>query len=159
MSLPDDQGRLYWAQEANDVAGNVTTTIPLGATNVRRIARQILLKYHCSSDADDRTPVITLRDVADTSGPTGFSIDADVWDTPALTLSANQEGIIFVSEHGFVSLNDNGTITYADNTTAPNPFPLRVGPGETADLIVAVGNGNANDDYDVFVQYEEWIED
>lgn len=157
-SGPGYPGYLDWVQEGNDVAGNVTTTVSLGVANARRIVRQILIKYHSSGDAATRTLTLTLRDIGDTSGPTGFSISQDTWVSATVTLTVNEEGIIHVAEHGFVSYNDAGTITYADNSSAPNPFPLTVEEGETADLIIAAGSGNANDDYDVWVQYEEWVE-
>ncbi len=151
------QGFLNWVQEANDVAGNVATTVNLGLTNARRMIRAIIVKYHQVGGAD-ATITMTLRDLADSGGPTNWSIVSDTWVSPSLVLAANQEGLIHVGEHGFVSTNDAGTIAYADNTTAPNPFPFMVEEGETADLIIAAAAGASGDDYDVWVQYEEWLE-
>lgn len=152
------KGFLDWIQIANDVAGNVVTTTSLAASNARRIIRAIIVKYHASADVASRVINIDLRDVGDTSGPTGFSIDNEVWVSAGITLTASEEGVLYVGDHGFVSFNDNDTVTYADNTTAPNPFPLPVEEGDTADLRIAITSGNANDDYDAFLQIEEWIE-
>lgn len=159
MTLPDRLGRLYWNQEADDAAGNATTTVNLGATNARRIVRAVLVKIHSSGDVATRTWTITLRDLATAAGPTNWSIASDTWVSPTLTLTANEEGLIHIGEHGFVSTNDAGTLAYADNSSAPNPFPMWIAEGETADLIIVAGAGEAADDYDVWVQYEEWIED
>ncbi len=153
----EGRGNLDWIQEANDAAGNVVTPVSLARTNSRRMIRAIMVKYHQVGGAD-ATITITLRDLADSGGPTNWSIESDTWVSPSLVLGANQEGLIHVGEHGFVSTNDAGVITYADNTTAPNPFPFMVEEGETADLIIAASGGASGDDYDVWVQYEEWIE-
>ncbi len=150
------EGRLYWAQEANDIAGNVVTTVNLAAATTRRMIRAIIVKYHQVGGAD-ATITLTLRDLADSGGPTNWSIESDTWVSPSLVLAANQEGLIHVGEHGFVATNDAGTIAYADNTTAPNPFPFMVASGETVDLIIAASGGASGDDYDVWVQYEEWF--
>ncbi len=152
------KGNLIWVQEADDAAGNATTTVNLATANAHRIVRAILVKYHASGDAATRNLTITLRDLATAVGPTGWSIDSDTWTSPILALTLDQEGLIHVGEHGFLSLNDAGAITYADNTSVPNPFPLELEDDETADLIIAAASGNAADDYDVWVQYEEWLE-
>ncbi len=152
-----DNGHLHWVQEADDEAGNVTTTVNLAATNLRRVIRGVIVKYH-QAGGGDITLTITLRDIATAAGPTGWTIESDTWQSPTLTLGANQEGLIHIAEHGFVSLNDAGTLSYADNTTAPNPFPLTLEEGETGDLLIAAGSGASGDDYDVWVQYEDWIE-
>lgn len=101
---------------------------------------------------------MTLRDVSTATGPTNWSIDSDTWVSPTLTLTVNEEGLMHIDDHGFVSVNDAGTITYSNTSTAPNPFPMLIEEEDAVDLIVAVGSGHANDDYDVWVKYEEWIE-
>lgn len=152
------KGHLHWVQEEDDVAGNVTATVNLAQTNTHRIVRAVIVKYHASNDAASRTLTITLRDLATAAGPTGWSIASDTYVSPTLTLTADEEGLFHIGEHGFVSVNDAGTLTYADNASNPNPFPLELEDGETADLIIVAGAGEAADDYDVWVQYEDWIE-
>lgn len=154
----EGKGFLSWVQEADDIAGNASDTTALAIANARRTVRGIIVKYHSSSDSATRTLTITLRDMATAAGPTGWSIASDTWISPTLTLIANEEGLIHVGEHGFVSTNDAGTLAYADNSSAPNPFPLEVQDADTVDLIIAAGAGEAADDFDVWVQYEEWIE-
>lgn len=151
------RGYLHWVQEADDVAGNVADTTTLAITNLRRIVRAIIVKYH-QTGGSAITLTITLRDMATAAGPTNWSIASDTWVSPTLTLGANEEGLIHVDQHGFVATNDAGTLAYADNTTAPNPFPLDVQDGDTVDIIVAAGSGASGDDYDVWVQYEDWVE-
>lgn len=151
------KGYLSWVQEGNDVAGNVATTVNLAATNTRRIIHAVIIKYHQTGGAA-ATITITLRDLADSGGPTNWSIESDTWVSPDLVLAANQEGLIHVGEHGFLSTNDAGVLAYADNTTAPNPFPLVVDEGDPVDLLIAASGGASGDDYDVWVQYEEWAE-
>ncbi len=151
------KGYLDWVQEENDKAGNTTSTTVLAATNARRIVRGIVVKYHSDANSATRTLTTTLRKIADGGGPTGWSIASDSWISPTISLIANQEGLLRIGEHGFVSMNDNGTLTYADNTSAPNPFPLEVEQGDPVELVVVAGSGLAGDDYDVWVLYEEWI--
>ncbi len=152
----DGKGRLYWAQEAGDVAGNVVDTTPLALANTRRIVRGVIIKYHQVGGAA-ATITATLRDMATAVGPTNWSIESDTWVSPSLVLGANEEGLMHIGEHGFLSTNDAGVLAYADNTSAPNPFPLEVNADDTVDLLVAASGGASGDDYDVWVQYEEWI--
>lgn len=150
-------GFVNWVQESDDIAGNAVATINLAATNTRRRALGVVVKYH-QVGGGDATITITLRDMATGVGPTNWSIDSDTWISPSLVLGANQEGLIHVGEHGFVALNDAGVLSYADNSTAPNPFPFLVLSGDTVDLIIAASGGASGDDFDVWVQYEEWME-
>lgn len=154
----EGKGYLHWVQEADDAAGTATTTVNLAQTNTHRMVRAVILKYHSSNDVATRAITITLRDLATAVGPTNWSIASDTWISPTLTLTADEEGLIHIGEHGFVSTNDAGTLAYADNASNPNPFPLELEDGETADLIIVSASANAADDYDVWVQYEDWIE-
>lgn len=153
-----EKGHLHWVQEADDAAGTATTTVNLAQINTHRIVRAVIVKYHSSNDVATRAITITLRDIATAAGPTNWSIASDTWISPTLTLTADEEGLFHIGEHGFVSTNDAGTLAYADNASAPNPFPLELEEGETADLIIVSASANAADDYDVWVQYEDWIE-
>lgn len=147
-----------WNQDGNDIAGNVDTTVNLARSNTRRVFHGILIRYHASNDVATRVLTVRLRDVANTSGPTGFTIDADSWISPSLTLTADEEGVLYVGKDGFLSINDADTLTYADNTTAPHPFPYTVEDADAADIIVSIVDGEAADDYDVFTLVEEWLE-
>ncbi len=153
----DGPGYLHWVQEGNDVAGNVVTTVSLAASNLRRIVRAIIIKYE-QTGGSTATITAAIRDMASSSVPTNFTIDSDTWISPDLVLAANEQGLMHVGEHGFLSTNDNATLAYADNSTAPNPFPLLVDQDDAVDLLVAAAAGASGDDYDVWVQYEDWIE-
>ena len=152
------EGFLDWVQVANDVAGNVDTTVNLAVANAHVIYRAVLLKYHSDGNTASRTPRIQVIDLADTSGPTGFSIQELYWSAPgSLTLTANEEGIIFAGQNGFFSFNDNATIDYDSRTLEPTPFPLTVEEGETGDIFFNSLAGLAGDRYDAWIQREEWI--
>ncbi len=151
------RGILGWVQEANDISGNVVTTINLAGTNVRRLVRAVIVKYHQVGGAD-ATITVTLRDLATAVGPTNWSIASDTWISPNLVLAANQEGLMHIGKEGFLATNDAGVLAYADNTTAPHPFPLWVDEADAVDLVIAAAAGAAGDDYDVWVQYEEWFD-
>ncbi len=151
------RGILGWVQEANDVAGNVVTTINLAGTNVRRLIRAVIVKYHQVGGAAV-TITVTLRDLATAVGPTHWSIASDTWTSPDLVLGANEEGLMHIGKDGFLATNDAGVLAYADNTTAPHPFPLWVDEADSVDLRIAAAAGAAGDDYDVWVQYEEWFD-
>ncbi len=154
-------GFLDWEQIADDVSGNVVTTTALAVTNTRRIVRGLLLKYHADSNVATRNVVITLRDVADTSGPTGFTIDEDVWESTTLALTQDQEGLVYINAGSgqgpsYHSINDAGTISILNNASANTPFPLSVEEGDTGDIVIQAENGVAGDDYDAFLLVEEW---
>ncbi len=149
------EGHRAWSQVANDVAGNVDTTIALAATGAIRRVDAILVKYHASSDVATRGMLIQLRDIADTSGPTGFSINADGWRTPSISMTQNEEGLIYVKEGNLVT-NDNGSVT-RDDSAQGNPFPFWVMEGDTTKLLVDISSGEAADDYDTWVLMEEWL--
>ncbi len=150
------KGLLDWEQIANDVAGDVETTFNLGVANARRNYKAFLLKYESSNDAASRNITIIVRDMADVTGPTGFSIDEDAWESAILPLIADQQGLIYMKKN-LIAFNDNGSLAYSNNTTAPHPFPLLVESGETGDLVISPVDGHANDRYDAFLQVEEWI--
>lgn len=154
----DGRGYLAWVQEANDVAGNVTTTITLGVAGALRRVHAVVALYHCSGDVADRALDWQLKDLGSITKPTGFSIQANSWVSAAMTLSANQEGVYTIGNSNFVSRNDAGVLTYDDNTTVPNPFPLWVPEDDPVDLVFRAVLGEAADDYDLWVQYEEWLD-
>lgn len=153
------EGHLVWNQAGNDEAGNVATTINLGVANALRCYKQLFILYHSSADVATRVIGVLLRDLAVAGGPTGFSIARDFWLEDTINLTQNEEGIWWMKEggSGIITYNDNGTRTQADHTTDSSIFPFWAMEDETGDIIVTVTDGNAADDYDVWIQYEEWI--
>lgn len=150
---------------AADVAGGTETTITPGTTNAFRRFYGIVLYYNASVDVATRT--IRIRVIQPyTSLPTGFATagNAVVYDSPTLTLTASEEGTIFIhagphSRDGYVVVNDNGTLTVSSTATAPQPFPFDVREGDTGMSIDTVtGAGNANDRYSIQTLFEEWIQ-
>ena len=64
---------------------------------------------------------------------------------------------MFVGENAIASFNDTGVVTYANNTTAPHPFPLTVREAEILDIVFEPASGNANDRYSIYALIEEWL--
>lgn len=156
------EGNLEFSSLAGaDVAGDVTTTLTLGAANAFRRIRGYSLFYNASADVATRTITATLRRHFG-SLPTGFTAGANEneWVSPTVTLTASEEGHLYAYGHGagFVSSNDNGTVTAAANDSAGAPFPIDVTESmSSAVIIFAAGAGNANDRYQVVVLFEEWL--
>lgn len=155
-------GEGYFAIEtlAGDIAP-VDITKVLAATNAFRRISGFSLYYNASGDAGDRTIWAVLKKRLG-AVPTGMVTSGSdyQWQSATVTLSASQEGGIHcVAEDApaFVSFNDNATMTYANNGSAPAPFPLFATEGDTAELFIDVTNANANDRWTVYLFYEEWL--
>lgn len=152
-------GNFFLQTLASAVAGNVSTTTTLAAANALRRYHSLAIYYNASGDAASRTLTGTLRRPYGAL-PTGFATAAnsDVWISPTLTLTANEEGTIYVGQGSmYYSGNDTGTITIANNASQPHPLPIWVHEDDPASLIIAIGSGNANDLYSAYALVEEWI--
>lgn len=158
-------GFLSWPTTFTDIAGNVASAFDtLGSTNAIRIFRGFLLLYDASADAATRTVAVRLRKPGAMGLPTGFATAANSvpWNSPTLTLTASEEGALYVADKGgqgssLVSVNDNGTLSVSDNTTAPHPFPYLAIESDTGILETNIGSGNANDRYSFYPLIEEWL--
>ncbi len=151
----DGRGYRAWTQIANDVSGNVVTTQALAASNAFRRLLGVVIKYHCDGNSASRKPRAILRDAVDASGPTGFSMDYDIWTAPeSLTLTANEEAVIYAGSTGTVMRNDNGTLNQDQVNSA---LPFEIVEDDPVDLIISATQGLAGDDYDAFMYIEEWI--
>lgn len=151
------RGYLDWIQLADDIAGNVNSTLALAATNAYRKIRAFQCLYHSSGDVATRTLEFRIRDYGLVTKPTRWSIEAKAWASATLTLTQNEEGMMYFAEDHFGGLNDAGTLSYADRASAPNLLPLYVDGTEGADLMLVIGAGEAADDYDIWALIEEWL--
>ena len=151
---------------SSDVAGSTNTTVTLTAANALRRYYGFAISYNASADVATRT--ITPRLIAHITrvGPTGFAGALAVWEGPVLTLTASEEGIYYVynrgSGPGIVVLNDADTVVPQSSATEPQPFPLGIGDAGVGDqsdttLITNIGSGHANDRYNIFTFFEEWL--
>ncbi len=145
---------------ADDVAGDVDTTLFLSDVNRIRRIDGFVRYYHASGDTATRDMIIRLRDVG--SGvPTGFDAgnDRQIFTIAGPQLIANQDGIVYC-RNGLYSITvDNGTPSVENNTTAPNPFPFWVHEDESPiDLQADISSGHANDRYSAYLFQEEWIQ-
>lgn len=133
----------------------VDVAFSMAATSATRKVHSFAWWYHCSGDVADRTLTTSFLEPLGT-GPTGFSIAASIWVSATITLSANQEGIMY-AEDNYISYNDAGVITYGNTTTAPVPLPKWVRAGDPFDILFDVALAEAADRHSIYVLYEEWL--
>ncbi len=120
--------------------------------------------YHCSGDVADRTLRAFLRDLGP-GLPTGMTSGAKTlvqqWPSAgALTLSANQEGMIYVNANSgksFAISLDDGARTIENITTAPDPFPYWARETEVGEFFFDVTNPEAADRHSIYILQEDWI--
>lgn len=149
---------------ADDIAPADIQT-PVGAANTRRRIDGFVWYYHCSGDVATRTLRATLRDLGD-GLPTGMTsgdfTTLSAWPSAGvLTLTANEEGLIYVNANtgkSFSVSNDAGTRTIEDITTVPDPFPYWVTDDDVGEFFFNETTGNANDRHTIYIFMEEWIE-
>lgn len=142
---------------ANDTAGNAPVIQAMGVLGAIRITYGFAIYYHASGDVASRVITPALAQPYTTVLPTGFSIAANVWSAAALTLSQNEEGIYWAQSIQS-TFNDNGSITEANPTTDPAPFPYRGSEEDVAAILTLTAtDGNANDTLHAVVQFEEWV--
>ncbi len=162
-AMPDLFGAQEWRIIADDVAPVDITEI-LAATNARRIVYGFVWYYNASGDAATRVLTASVRKPGRTR-PTGYgtSTTTRVWVSASVTLTVNEEGLIYAvntgGRDGLTVYNDNGTVTVDDHTTAPSPFPLRVSQNDLVEIFFDITDGHANDRHTIMVLQEEWIEE
>lgn len=127
-------------------------------SNMVRKVKALSWYYEASSDADTRVLAIAQENFlgASTVGPAANT--TDVWGALGLTLTADQDGMIFCEESRS-GINDNGTLTISDVTTAPTPFPLLVSEDMSTILRFdfTVVDGHANDRDVIYALVEGWV--
>ncbi len=149
---------------ADDIAP-VDIQHTLGVTNTLRRIDGFIWYYHCSGDVADRTLRASLRDLGD-GLPTGMTSGANTrvqrWPSAAvLTLSANEEGIIYVNgaegKAGFATSSDNGVQTIEPTTTQPIPFPYWARSTDVGEFFFDVTDEEAADRHTIYIIEERWI--
>lgn len=156
------EGYLFFETIGSDIAGNVGTTYTPAVTNTRRIMYGMVWYYNASGDAANRTQSILMRRPWGAT-PTGFATAAaaDVWSRAGNTMTANQEGTLFVYDPmrgaAIVSNNVAGTVSYPNITTEPNPFPILLREDDPLTFVLSVTSGQAADRYSVYALIEEWL--
>lgn len=147
-------GNLFILDIAEDVTP-IDISTALGVTGAIRKIHEFAWWYHSSGDVADRTLVASFVEPLG-PGPTGFSILATFWLSATLTLSANEEGLMF-SKEGYTSYNDNGTLTRDDQTTSPSVLPLLVRGDDSVDFFTDVTLAEAADRHSIRILMEEWL--
>ncbi len=149
---------------ANNVAP-VDIQRTLSSPNARRRIDGFAWYYHCSGDVADRTLRASMRDLGDglpTGMTSGDNTTVKAWPSAGvLTLSANQEGVIYANANtgkSFSMSNDNAAPTIEDITTNPDPFPYWAGEGDVGEIFFNVTLSEAADRHSIYLFQEEWIE-
>ena len=135
------------------------TTLALDNANTLRRWHAFEWLYNASADAASRVLQVAFRTPVATALPTGFTAGAnqDIYRTPTLTLTASQEGQIYVGTR-YAMQNAAGTPAYDSTATAPTPLPLDVTEEMTlADAVFSVTDGHANDNDIIAGDREEWL--
>lgn len=138
----------------------------LGISNALRRIDGFIWYYHCSGDVADRTLRVSARDFGE-GLPTGMTSGGNtliqVFPTAAVTtLSANQEGTIYVSAQSGSRISislDNGTkITEDTSVAAPLPFPYWANENDVGELFFDVVDAEAADRHSIYIIEEAWID-
>ncbi len=142
-----------------DIPGNGDTvlTLPL-ALGIRRVDG-LIFYYHSDANAANRESVIRIRDLGGTV-PAGFDAgnDRQISALAGPSLIADQDGIFFMNRFGYQASVNNASVTVANNSTAPNPFPFWVHADDTdANILFDISAGLAGDNYGGFIFGESWF--
>jgi len=128
-----------------------------GLSNETRVVHGLRWLYAASSAVATRLLDIELR-AATAILPTGFdpASPAVLWAASRLTLTANEDGIVFADAKQS-GINDDGTVAVDDAATAPTVFPLTV-TEDDAMLILFTPAAFETDDFDtIFALVESWV--
>ncbi len=133
----------------------------LAVTNALRRINGFIWYYHSSGDVASRTMRASIRDLGE-GLPTGMTSGGNtltqLWPSAGvITLTSNQEGMIVVDGQFAVS-QDNGTPTFEDPTSRPNPFPYWAAEGDVGEFFFDVANEEAADRHTIYIIQEEWID-
>ena len=136
-----------------------STTRSLSENNIIRKVYGFIWYYAAANDAATRILKATFRNPLG-ADPTGFAAsDGDVWSPATLTLTSDEDGCLFADDKRS-GINDDGTITIEDITTAPTPFPILVPSftqGDPSELIFTVTDLHANDFDTIYMLQESWV--
>ncbi len=149
---------------ADDIAP-VAIQETFAAQNTLRRIDGFIWYYHCSSDVASRTLRAFVRDLG-IGLPTGMTSGLNTTPTfypsaGALTLTANEEGMIYVnatSGKSFAVSIDNGARTVEDITTDPDPFPYWANKADVGEILFQVDAAEAADRHSIYIIQEEWID-
>lgn len=137
----------------------------LGLVNRLRRIDGFIWYYHCSADVADRTLRASFRDMGDglpTGMTSGVNTTSKLYPSAGvLTVSANQEGLIYVNANtgkSFATSLDNGAATIEDITTDPDPFPYWAQEDDVGEIFFDVQLAEAADRHSIYLIEEEWVD-
>jgi len=136
-----------------------STTRSLSENNTIRIIYGFVWYYASANDAATRVLNVVFRNPLG-ADPTGFvAAIGNVWASATLTLTSDEDGTLWAFEK-YSGINDDGTITVDDITTAPTPFPILVPSftaGDPSELVFTVPALHANDFDAIYMLQESWV--
>jgi len=149
-------GHLHVETIKADGAPAASTTFPLLLSNTVRKYSGISWYYECSADVASRVLAVVKRGALGATPPAMSGLDT--WAPTGVTLTANQDGMIFADEKRS-GINDNGSITILDQTTNPTPFPIWASAdfGALVGLVFTVVDGEILDNDAIYAQIEDWL--
>jgi len=150
-------GNVHWeAIKANGAPATFSYLLRIASNLIRKL-RSVSWYYAASGDVASRTLALSLRTVGG-GVPTGFGAGVlrDVFAPTGITLTANQDGIIFMDEKRY-GVNDNGTVTIVDAAGNPSPLPLLITEDDSATLDGVLTNEEVADFDVVWGLFEDWV--
>jgi len=130
-----------------------TTTHTLAASNTVRKILSFAWYYSCDSGVASRLLDVDLRNPL---GDGLASLIADVWRATRLTLTASQQGTIFLDSKRS-GTNDNGTLVIDDGAANPSPFPLWIEENDPENLRFVLTDLESGDLDEIYLLQEEWV--
>lgn len=150
-------GHLELITVKSDGAPAASTTYALAISNTVRRIHEWVWYYNASADVATRVLNSTIANPLGAL-PTGFASVAksEVWETANLSLTASEEGTLFVDPDRS-GRNDDSTLTIDDGAANPSPFPLLVRADDPVDLIWRVTDGEVLDADVIYLFAETWV--
>ena len=151
------EGSLSWVSLAADIAP-VDVTQVLAATSAFRRIWGFVWYYNAAAVVATRTMTARLRKPG-LAFPTGFALTGGVWNSASISLTTGEEGIMYVKGQGaaYAVNNDADTLSVANTTTAPLPFPYDALKDDLADLLFDIDAADAADRHSIYLLQEEWV--
>jgi len=149
-------GFLHWAAIKSEGAP-AAFLFTFAVSNLIRLVQEVVWYYVSSSTVASRTLQLRLRSPGG-GVPTGFQADEirEVWTGSDITLTADQDGIVFMDTRRTGS-TDNGAVSIQDGATNPTPLPKLIAEEDTLILSGNLANPEATDVDVCWGLFEDWV--
>ena len=134
-----------------------TSFLPVLSNMVRKIWG-FSWYYTCSADVANRVIDVNILGYLGAGVGVQLSNTKEPWRQPSITLTANQDGMLFADEKRS-GTNQSGTIAIDSQATAPSPFPILVLEDMASDLELDFRAVDYEDlDVDaIYALVEDWV--